>query len=193
MKTYPHRKKFIYNIESLLNRSVDVNYVLQEIRKIYSDIAIETPCMTRFSFDLVDTESLRNVEFYQIPSESLSNKSIEISHTKLIEYIWLEDGEWCYGDTEYGAQDIATALSEATFFKQYPETVKDLQKLLNDGLWVFEKSRFPSFGDARFSDFDEVLSWDEKHVMVGTTLENAEVVSIEEWNRITTNESSWLK
>lgn len=192
MRAHPVRERFVSDVSSLLESRNDVVSVVEKLQAIYAYHLKLTPLVCQFHLELVPTEHLRSIEFYQTPAELLSEKSIRIIHAGISDYLWLEQREWCYCDEEYGPDSVAKSLANSDAFTKYPESVKDLFQLLKNGLWALTEVPLLSFGEARFDDFGEVLSWDGTNVLVGTSLGNIEIVSIDEWKRITNNEKTWF-
>ncbi len=150
------------------------------------------PLLVPYEISLVETEKLRYSEFYQAGPE-LSKYAIEIKGIEYCEYLWRDTGEWVFADEYYKPSDIAEQICKAGLFVSAPENVNDLRLLLAQGRWRYSSAEFPKFDGAEPADLLEVLSWDSKNVMVGTKLENIEVVSREEWIKLVIRESGWLE
>lgn len=148
--------------------------------------------MIQYEISLVKSEKLRYSEFYQAGAE-LSLYAIEIKGPKYREYIWRDAGEWVLADEFYKPNDIAREICKAGLFTQMPESVKDLKFLLTQRFWTFIPGEFPKYGGVPPEDLLEVLSWDNDFLLVGTKLENIEVISRDEWDSLLTRERSWLE
>lgn len=177
---------------SALEAAETIDELLENMKVAFELVYREIPLLIPYELNLEETEKLRYSEFYQAGPE-LSKFAIEIKGPKYCEYIWRDTGEWVLADEFYTAKDISVAIGKANLFTQVPETVKDLMLLLTQGFWKFIPGELPKYGGAEPEDTLEVLSWDAKNLLVGTKLENIEVISREEWDNLSARETSWLQ
>ncbi|RJG48384.1 hypothetical protein [Motilimonas pumila] len=191
MKEFTGKEKLIESLEAVLVKNGDINATLNEFRALYSGIDLGCSLVKPFLIALIETESLRYSIFYQSGSK-LSKNAIEISHMDYCAYLWKDEGGWCLDDDFYKPRDIAKELADAPLLKMIPENVKDLEKLLVKGMWVFSHN-LPKYDGSAPDDIGEVLSWDSSNILTGTKLENISVISRSEWSRLTNNENHWFE
>ena len=82
-----------------------------------------------------------------------------------------------YDDIHEIAEKI---LTDIPVFKSIPENPKEVKTLLENGLMIFKPKIFPVFSKIKPHDLNEVLTWDDRFLLVGTKVENLKVYSYEE-------------
>ena len=192
MRTITSKKQIFDMLVSAIDNVQTVDVLIEKIREAFEIIYRELPLLVPYQINLEITEKLRYTEFYQAGPE-LSKHAIEIKGPKYCEYIWRDTGEWVLADEFYTAKEISAEICNSKLFTQVPETVKDLMFLLTQGYWKFVTVGLPKFGGVKPEDSLEVLSWDTQNLLVGTKLENIEILSREEWNNLAARETNWLQ
>ena len=186
-------KTQIYNdLLDALNELDTTDKLIECVRKSFKLAYVELPLLVPYEINLVEIESLRYSVFYQSGPE-VSNYAIEIKGPKYCEYIWRDTGVWVLADEFFTPENIAENICKADLFTQMPESVRDLRFLLAHGYWGFIPEELPKFSGGRPRDSLEVLSWDMDYLLVGTTLENVDVVSRVEWDNISSREINWIQ
>jgi len=74
-----------------------------------------------------------------------------------------------------------------------PTSVRDLHRLLKDGVWRWAPETWPSFGGNAPDDVDEVVAWDTTHILTGTCVENVVVMTRAAWDNFCEHEHDWAK
>ena len=190
MKFHRRHKLFKGKVEALLNSTRNVDLARDKIEAIYKDILDDYPLANPISVDISVTEKLRNSVFYQTPAEWMSEKHINIDSGRF--YLWVEQGEWCLNDECFGIASISDKLDQSEILHRDPDSVRDLKELILAGYWEFSAKELPIFSGPKPCDLDEVLSWDEINILMGTTKENMNVVTRTEWDSIISRERDWL-
>ncbi|HEX9058683.1 MAG TPA: hypothetical protein VF941_00725, partial [Clostridia bacterium] len=176
------------NMFNFLNHSTSIDVVYNKIRTYYENINREFNHIKEFEVGLVSTESVISEPWFYDP-KYYSEKAIEISQNDEKKHVWLSSGEWeCerFNDNEM----IAICLSSWTCF-DFPKSMKSMLRLIKEGYWLLKPS-LPVLSEKNLIDINEVLSWDDKYVLTGTSIENIDVITIEHWERIVKNEA-WFE
>ena len=192
MKSYLFKKQFSDEIIKVLSAASRVEDALVPLSSVYEAIIKSLPFISQFQLSLVKTESLRYSVFYQ-GSPDMSENSIMISNVEYEAYLWIDSNKWCLDDDLYKVNEIAHQLSEAPLFNNIPENIRELEYLLKGKYWKFSTENLPCFGGEKPNDENEVLSWDKKYILAGTSLNNLAIIPRDEWNRLCNNESNWFK
>ncbi len=192
MKSIVSKKRIFNRLEYALGELGSTEELIGEFREAFKLVYKEIPLLLPYELNLVKTEELRYSEFYQTGPD-LSEFAIEIKGSKYCEYLWKDLGDWVLADEFYTPAEIAEQVCNAPIFTQMPENVKELKWLLSEGCWRFMPEDLPKFGGITPEDSLEIISWDNQYLLVGTQLENIEMVSRDEWDRIRTRETYWLK
>lgn len=171
-----------------LNEIESIETLMSAIHETFKLVYDELPLLIPYEISLVETEALRYSEFYQSGPE-LSRHAIEIRGIEYCEYIWRDTGEWVLADEYYNAEAIVQVICRAELFTQVPENVNDLMLLLRWRRWQFASQQLPNFGGLKPKDSLEVLSWDSNNLLVGTNIDNIEVVSRDEWDKLLARET----
>lgn len=190
MKPYQRLKLFRDKVEVLLGSTKDIDLAKKQFESFYSDLIEEYPLANRVMVSDVVTEKLRNSIFYQTPPNWMSYKSIAIDSGRF--YLWLEQDKWCLNDEHYDVASISDELAQSEMLHRDPDTVRDLVELIVANNWKFSSERLPKFGGPKPNDLIEVLSWDERNILTGTTKENMSIVTRAEWTSIVSRESDWF-
>jgi hypothetical protein len=190
MKPYQRLKLFRDKVEVLLGSTKDIDLAKKQFESFYSDLIEEYPLANRVMVSDVVTEKLRNSIFYQTPPNWMSDKSIAIDSGRF--YLWLEQDKWCLNDEHYDVASISDELAQSEMLHRDPDTVRDLVELIVANNWKFSSERLPKFGGPKPNDLIEVLSWDERNILTGTTKENMSIVTRAEWTSIVSRESDWF-
>lgn len=190
MKELTYKSIFLIRVSELLNSCDDVLAVQPVLQAIYKDIHKETPLVKAIDVKLVESKYLFNY-FYQI--EPTSVYAIQVEHFDYKAFLWIERDEWCLDDGYFSIDRIAKELAKAEMFGRIPENVKELYQLLMDEYWSFKPVQFPVFDGLEPKDMDEVLSYDSNYVLAGKVLENIEVITRQDWDRLCDNEKHWFE
>ncbi len=167
-------------------KALKSNLIVKDLYENLIEIFLEVNMMlfwiTPFKIDLIKTKDV--VNSWDWDSNIYSEDAIKVYQGEDSYFIWKEDTNW-YLDDYYHCtnHDISIKLSEFKVL-QIPANVFEIQKLITNGLWKFDKNNIPKLSEIEPDDVEEVISWDDQHVLIGTTVENLEVVSREEWVKI---------
>ncbi|XZZ40573.1 hypothetical protein ACJJIE_01740 [Microbulbifer sp. TRSA001] len=178
-------------IECALLNFNDLEAINRELASIYNLIQSDIPLAIPVSLEVVETKSLQYRIFYQA-GYGMSVNSILISQGEFESYLWSDCDGWCLDDDYWDVREIARHLSKIPVIVDYPKNVGELYNNFVQGLWVFSLSNVPSFGGEPPRDLEEVISWDQKNVLVGTEVSNMEIVPRETWDNICERESTWF-
>lgn len=182
---------FISTVAETLAKTKSAKALASALEHQLHEAYKEVPAASRYKVALVETESLRYSHFYQ-SGPRLSKHAVSISGPGYASFIWRDEPYWSLDDDCSNPSEIAHQLAGAPLFSQYPENVKDLEYLLKQGIWLYSPKDFPVFSDSAPLDKDEVLSWDDKHVLIGTQYDNMAIVTRAEWDKITFHEKNWF-
>ena len=189
MKPYRRLKLFKEKIEILLSSTKDVDVARNEIETLYKNILKDYPLAKPVIVAVSITEKLRNNVFYQTPIEWMSEKYIDIDSGNF--NLWVERDEWCLNDEHFDITLISNSLAQSEILHRDPDSVRDLMELILGGHWEFSCKELPKFSVCIPNDLGEVLSWDERNILIGTTKENMSMVSRDEWGSIISREKDW--
>lgn len=192
MKQYNHKEQFVSNIHELLKVSSNIQTTTFELGKIYTEATNEIKLAKPFKIELIDSESIQYSVYYQEPI-NMSSQTISITHKGYNVYLWMDSEGWCLDDSFYGYNEISISLANAPLFDKIPENVKELRPLMLDEYWEFKINEMPFYTGIKPTDSEEVLSWDDRYLLVGTNIENITLVSREDWDRLCNNECHWFK
>jgi len=192
MKKHEYLPIFEEKLIDILNHSKRIKPLFKKLNAAFKQIQLIIPLAKAVTIKLVETESLRYSVFYQ-SGNNLSKHAIVILHNNYENYLWFDGGELYFNDDNLYSDDIAKCLASIPTLVSYPETVKDLYWLIKSDLWNFSLHRFPKFNDKPPEDIDEVLSWDETHLMIGNSINNIEIVTREYWDKLCFKEKNWFK
>ena len=192
MKEHPYKKTFKRSIKNVFITESNVEKAFQLFCEEYQ---LLNQCLAPafpFKLKLIKTQSLKYRVFYE-GSIDKSELSIMITHKGFEAYLWSDEGGWCLNDFDNNVEDIVEQLTLAPVINLVPENVKDLRKLLEEEYWSWNSGLLPGFNGKCPKDKDEVVSWDEDFILVGTKIENLEVIKRDDRAKLCEREKSWFK
>ena len=192
MNTHSSHANFKLKMVDVLNSTKNPKCLLNQLSMIYREIKQLIPHSNEVNLELIETESLRYSVFYQ-SSNKLSKHALYIHQLNYHKHLWTDQFEWNLEDDYFDIDEIAQELVNIPAVLSIPENTKDLLKLIKNGLWSLSTDNLPSFNPNPPEDTDEVLSWDDTHVLIGKTKENLEVVTRKYWDELCKRESHWFK
>ena len=192
MKKFDNTQLLEKKIFELLSKENDVSVACKKLSEIYCGLSQELPLLTPFQVKLVKSKSLQYSIFYQTPPK-MSQYSIAILNHKYDAYLWTDCDGWCFDDLLYDLKDISKELSSPHVFEMIPQNVRELKSLIDEGYWLFLPDNLPTFDGNPPVDLREVLSWDPVNVLVGTSVQNMEIVTRKEWDNICKRETILLR
>lgn len=175
-------EKCVYNY---LNEISEVKELSTQLEKYFSDLNNRFLYLEKFEFNITDTKDVMNAPWLYHP-KFYSEKSIEIKQNNQFKYIW--KNETCWESDEFeNYNEISKHISNWTCF-DFPKGMSSMLELIKNGFWKLIKS-LPILSGKKLNDTNEVYSWDDKYVLIGTTIENIDFVTHDEWMRITKEEN----
>lgn len=197
MKNIESRDIIFEKITSSLTLFDTIEDTLNKLKAAFDLIYQEEPLIKPCTFRLTKTNKLPYFDRNCFWPNSMSQLAIEISDPSCCEHalqhLWRDGDEWNFAEEYNTPATIAREICNAPIFTNIPECVHDLDYLLVCNAWTFILERMPTFDGNPPKDQLEVISWDKKFVLVGTQIENIEVLSREEWSNILSRETAWLR
>lgn len=182
MKTISNLKDYKIELTKIFSNSKDVELLKESLRKLFLDILKNYSYMSLPEFKIVPTESLQFSVWYQDPDAI--TETLHIHQEKCDLYLWrCADEKWYLDDLYNNTSEITEQiLAGIPVFHKIPENPKEVKTLLESGLMDFKPDFFPIFSKNKPKDLDEVLTWDDHFLLVGTKVENLKVYSLKEWS-----------
>lgn len=192
MKEHLYKNTFRDKIKNILVTENEVEKAYLAFQNEYHSLDKNLAPAFPFELELIETESLRYSVFYQ-GSVEMSERTIMITHKGYDAYLWTDIDGWNLDDDYNDVDEIVHHLALAPVIHKVPESVKELKKLLDEGYWSFNNGHLPSFKGEKPKDDVEVISWDSDFVLVGTKLDNLEIMKRNEWAKLCEREQNWFK
>ncbi|AXY56442.1 hypothetical protein CDG60_07575 [Acinetobacter chinensis] len=189
MKSIPNLQDYKIELLQILSNTKDVELLKESLRKLFLDILKNYSYMSLPEFKIVLTESLKFSAWYQDPDAITETLSIHQGKCDL--YLWkCADQKWYLDDLYDDINEITEQiLARIPIFHLIPENPREVKILLESGLMVFKPEMFPVFSKIEPNDLNEVLTWDDRFLLVGTKVENLKIYSLEEWGGLVGREN----
>ncbi|MFW1858392.1 hypothetical protein [Acinetobacter defluvii] len=181
-----YRTEFVHIFQS----TDDVEILLENLKNLFLKILQPYDCMVLPKFQIISTGSLQFSVWYQDPDAI--TETLNIHQKKCDLYLWrCSDQKWYLDDLYSDMNDIAAQLlARIPIFHKIPENPKEVKTLLENGLMDFKPDNFPKFSEKTpNNDLEEVLTWDDRFLLVGTDIENLKIYSVREWNDLIKREN----
>ena len=191
MKQIENISVYAHKFHEAFQKAEGVAEALAFLSEAYKEISDCHPYFNPFKLKLIDTKSIQHTVYYQEPP-GISDETIEITNTAYDGHIWKDDDGWCLDDRYWGVDRISQELAKCFLYTNYPENVKELKVLLEGRFWNLCQT-LPNFGGKTPEDMNEVLSWDEQYILVGTKLDNIAIMSKADWEELCQRENNWFK
>ncbi|MDH5180495.1 MAG: hypothetical protein OEZ39_19425 [Gammaproteobacteria bacterium] len=128
---------------------------------------------------------------YYFDSDSYSQQCLVINNGPDEQFLYLNEKNWNLNDYEENLQIIAGHLVKWQALS-CPKNVMAVQELIEKDCWELSAKTLPRLSDNVPADTEELLSWDDKCVLTGTSKENMMVITRQQWDKIVENET-WFK
>lgn len=130
-----------------------------------------------------------NSVWYQEPNAI--TETLNIHQEKCDLYLWrCADQNWYLDDLYSDFSEIVNQiLINIPIFHLIPENPKEVKTLLENGLMDFKPEIFPKFSEKILGDLNEVLTWDDCFLLVGTSVKNLKIYSHKEWDDLIRREN----
>lgn len=193
MKSILSLKDNIFELENIFYKEQNLEELKISIQQLFSRILKAYPYLKLPTFSIVPTKSLEFIVWYQDPNAITETLLIEQNGSDA--YIWkCADQKWYLDDLYSEPHQIARKLIEnIPVFHSIPENPREVKHLLEIGMMHFDACIFPKFSERKLEDDREVLTWDDRFLLVGTQLENLKIYSHEEWKALVNRENYYLE
>lgn len=173
-------------VTKLLKQNNKTSEVFVEIKLLFDTINSSHLWIKPFSVALGFMKNHLFLFEHYYPN-NLDKQGIVISQANEKKCLFYHEGEWVLDDDFFEINEIAKVLSHWKVFES-PKSVYGIKKLIDAGLWAFDTEELPKISGSTPKDITEIVSWDDKRVLHGTTKENAVIMSREEWNSLVERE-----
>lgn len=181
--------KFVDRIKLALDECNNIKDLFEKICDIYKDISFQKPWLETINISMDQTAIVSDYRYHS--QEPLSDMCILISLNKNYTYIIKEFNEWNLNDFLAKNIEIAEHLMNWECLL-LPSKVVDVKRLILTGYWKFDKKMIPKLSSNIPEDTRELISWDEKCVLTGTTRNNMVVMTRKEWSEMIKNEQRYF-
>ncbi|MCH7336770.1 hypothetical protein [Acinetobacter sp. NIPH 2699] len=192
MKKNSNVEDYITELASIIHKEEKLETLKNAIEQLFYEILKNYPYLKLPSFSTIPTKSLEFSVWYQDPNAI--TETLLIEQNSFAAYIWkCDDQKWYLDDLYSDRCEIASQLIESMpVFHSIPENPKEVQHLLEIGIMHFDAILFPKFSERKPEDCREVLTWDERFLLVGTQLNNLRIYSYDEWKALIHRENIYL-
>ncbi|NCU22444.1 hypothetical protein DZC41_02935 [Acinetobacter haemolyticus] len=189
MKSILNLKDNILELENIFYKEQNLEELKISIQQLFSKILKAYPYLKPPTFSIIPTKSLEFIVWYQDPNAVTDTLLIEQNGSDA--YIWKGvDQKWYLDDFYSEPHQIACKLIEIMpVFHSLPENPREVKHLLEIGIMDFDANFFPKFSERKLEDDREVLTWDDRFLLVGTQLENLKIYSHKQWNDLVNREN----
>ncbi|WP_109440311.1 hypothetical protein [Acinetobacter haemolyticus] len=189
MKSILNLKDNILELENIFYKEQNLEELKTSIQQLFSKILKAYPYLKLPTFSIIPTKSLEFIVWYQDPNAITETLLIEQNGSDA--YIWKgTDQKWYLDDLHYEPHQIACRLIEVIpVFHSLPENPREVKHLLDIGMMHFDVNICPKFSERKLEDGREVLTWDDRFLLVGTQLNNLKLYSHKEWNDLINREN----
>lgn len=180
MKSIPNLQDYKAEFVHIFQSTDDVEILLENLKKLFLKILHPYAYMALPKFQIISTESLQFSVWYQDPDAITETLNIVQRPCDL--YLWrCSDQQWYLNDLYDDINEISDKIiTRIPIFNSIPENPKEVKILLENSLMDFKPEIFPKFSEKTPNDLNEVLTWDDWFLLVGTSVENLKIYSHKE-------------
>lgn len=189
MKSIPNLQDYKTEFVHIFQSTGDVEILLENFKKLFLRILHLYAYMALPKFQIFSTESLKFSVWYQDPDAI--TETLNIFQRPCDLYLWrCSDQQWHLNDLYDDINEISDKIiTGVPIFNSIPENPKEVKILLENGLMDFKPDIFPIFSVKKLGDIAEVLTWDDRFILVGTHIENLKIYSHKEWDDLIRREN----
>ena len=189
MKTISNLNQYKNELSHIFQQTKEVGILLESIKNLFLKVLKPYPYMNSPELKLISTDSLKFSVWYQDPNAI--TETLNIHQTECDLYLWrCADQKWYLNDLYNNPEEISMMLLDGIpCFKCIPENPREVQDLLKNKLMHFDLDKFPIFSEKAPLDKREVLTWDDRFILVGTHVENLKIYSHREWGDLIQREN----
>jgi len=182
----------ISELVNIINKKQKVEDLETAIKDLVSLMLKDYPYLKPPKFSIIPTKTLAFSVWYQEPNAI--TETLMIEQNGFTAYLWrCDDQKWYLDDLDSDPHEIARKLIEnIPVFHSIPENPKEIKHLLEVGIMHFNMILFPNFSNKELEDSREVLTWDDRFLLVGTQVNNLKLYSHEEWKALIDRENYHL-
>ena len=182
MKSIPNLQDYKIELIQILSNTKNVEILKESLKQLFLEVLKNHSYMSLPEFKIIPTESLQYSVWYQDPDAI--TETLHIHQEKCDLYLWkCVDKKWYLDDLYDDIHEIAgKILTDIPIFHLIPENPKEVKTLLESGLMDFKPEILPVFSKNKPNDLNEVLTWDDCFLLVGTKVENLKIYSLKEWD-----------
>jgi hypothetical protein len=177
---------------NIINKKQKVEDLETAIKDLVSLMLKDYPYLKPPKFSIIPTKNLAFSVWYQEPNAI--TETLMIEQNGFTAYLWrCDDQKWYLDDLDSEPHEIARKLIEnIPVFHSIPENPREIKHLLEVGIMHFNTILFPNFSNKELEDSREVLTWDDRFLLVGTQVNNLKLYSHEEWKALIDRENYHL-
>lgn len=177
---------------NIINKKQKVEDLETAIKDLVSLMLKDYPYLKPPKFSIIPTKTLAFSVWYQEPNAI--TETLMIEQNGFTAYLWrCDDQKWYLDDLDSEPHEIARKLIEnIPVFHSIPENPIEIKHLLEVGIMHFNTILFPNFSNKELEDSREVLTWDDRFLLVGTQVNNLKLYSHEEWKALIDRENYHL-
>ncbi|CAI3117560.1 hypothetical protein MWMV7_MWMV7_01022 [Acinetobacter calcoaceticus] len=193
MKSIVNIEDNILDLEKILYKEQNLEELNSLIQKLFSRILKAYPYIKLPVFSIIPTKDLEFTVWYQNPNAI--TETLLIKQNNFEAYIWKSsDQKWYLDDLYSEPHQIAKKIIERIpMFHSIPENPREVKYLLEIGVIHFDPKFFPKFSEIKLEDTHEILTWDDRFLLIGTRLNNLKIYSHEEWKDLIDRENYYLE
>ncbi|WP_338149637.1 hypothetical protein [Acinetobacter modestus] len=192
MKSILTIKDNISELVNIIHKKQKVEDLEIAIKDLFSLMLKDYPYLKPPKFSIIPTKTLAFSVWYEEPNAI--TETLLIEQNGFTAYLWrCDDQKWYLDDLDSEPHEIACKLiKNIPVLHSIPENPKEIKHLLEIGLIYFNPILFPCFSNKKLDDCREVLTWDDRFLLVGTQLKNLKLYSHEEWKALIDRENYHL-
>lgn len=192
MKSILTIKDNISELVNIIHKKQKVEDLERAIKDLVSLMLKDYPYLKPPKFSIIPTKTLAFSVWYEEPNAI--TETLLIEQNGFTAYLWrCDDQKWYLDDFYSEPYQIACKLIEIIpVFHSLPENPREVKHLLEIGIMDFDANFFPKFSERKLEDDREVLTWNDRFLLVGTQLENLKLYSHEEWKALIDRENYHL-
>ncbi|NUF24553.1 hypothetical protein HUN23_17495, partial [Acinetobacter oleivorans] len=174
---------------NIINKKQKVEDLETAIKDLVSLMLKDYPYLKPPKFSIIPTKTLAFSVWYQEPNAI--TETLMIEQNGFTAYLWrCDDQKWYLDDLDSEPHEIARKLiGNIPVFHSIPENPKEIKHLLEVGIMHFNTISFPNFSNKELEDSREVLTWDDRFLLIGTQVNNLKLYSHEEWKALIDREN----
>jgi hypothetical protein len=192
MKSILKIKDNISELVNIIHKKQKVEDLEIAIKDLVSLMLKDYPYLKPPKFSIIPPKTLAFSVWYEEPNAI--TETLLIEQNGFTAYLWrCDDQKWYLDDLDSEPHEITCKLiKNIPVLHSIPENSKEIKHLLEIGLIYFNPILFPCFSNKKLEDNREVLTWDDRFLLVGTQLKNLKLYSYEEWKALIDREKYHL-